>query len=99
MVRPTLNQESSCNANNHSTPGLFPRASYVGLPSKGKLTLEGTCSQVSPLANSLIHHRLKLSPLTPVLGCQLRHFYGPGQTGRGKAKEQKRGAGKEGVET
>lgn len=72
-------------------------ASYVGLPCKEEPTPAGTCSQVSLPASSLIHHRTKLSPLTPVLGC---HLYvismGPAQTGKDRAKEQKRDSGNRG---
>lgn len=72
-------------------------ASYVGLPWKEEPIPTGTCSQVSLPASSLIHHRIKLSPLTPVLGCQLYVIsMGPGQTGKGRAKEQKRDSGNRG---
>lgn len=55
MAKPTLNQESSYNANYHPTPWLFSTAAYVGLPGKGEPTPEGTCGQVSLLANSRVH--------------------------------------------
>lgn len=95
MVKPTLNQESSCNANNHPTPPFvffLSIASYVGLPCKEEPTPAGTDGQVSLLTHGLIYHRLKLCPLTLVLGCQLYILpMEPGQTCKGQDKETEKG--------
>lgn len=74
MVKPTLNQESSCNANNPIPQFFFffSIISYVELPCKGEPTPAGIYGQVALLANSLIHQTQGQSITLPTQ----HRFYG-----------------------